>query len=344
MMNQLEGKDRIEFWDLLQRKFRSGNPAALETSDVMRARQLLGSDDRNSAVEFVLYFQSLNQYMLISGFEWAVGWVEFTYKRAGAVAELRAAQIAFDFWIASCEKLDAGNTQAFVHLKVAFNPAIHKAASVENILSHMRESWKVEQAVLETNFSHLQTHLNERKESEAAFEESVREARAAHDLILRYVWLYASAVKRQHGEALAEEGLAFSLQNSAPYQAGMQLLKIVNPYQLTAILAEHLRGHFSGREREGQVKVIEEHDRYRIELDPCGSGGVMRRENAEKQLAGYEDFTLPSGSTWNKKNVPIYCAHCAQNESFTATILGKPAWVTNFNSDADLPCGWTVMK
>jgi hypothetical protein len=107
------------------------------------------------------------------------------------------------------------------------------------------------------------------------------------------------------------------------------------------VLAEHLRGHFSGPGREGAVTIVEEADRYRLVFEPCGTGGAMRR----RKVAALTNFRVASVATWQRTNeVPTYCAHCALNEVTSIRRLGYPAWVTEFDPDPEKPCGWTVYK
>jgi hypothetical protein len=42
--------------------------------------------------------------------------------------------------------------------------------------------------------------------------------------------------------------------------------------------------------------------------------------------------------------VPGYCTHCAINELESMRRLGYPILVTEFESDPQKPCGWTVYK
>lgn len=62
---------------------------------------------------------------------------------------------------------------------------------------------------------------------------------------------------------------------------------------------EFQRGHF------GQTSVKEESDRFVVTCDPCGSGGQLRRTKKVARVKEAHDWT------WNKKDVPYYCTHCA---------------------------------
>ncbi len=62
---------------------------------------------------------------------------------------------------------------------------------------------------------------------------------------------------------------------------------------------EFQRGHF------GKTSMTEEADRYVVTCDPCGSGGQLRRTKQVARVEQAHDWT------WNKKDVPYYCTHCA---------------------------------
>jgi hypothetical protein len=62
---------------------------------------------------------------------------------------------------------------------------------------------------------------------------------------------------------------------------------------------EFQRGHF------GHTEVREEGDRFVVTCNPCGSGGQLRRTKKVERVKGAYDWT------WNKKDVPCYCTHCA---------------------------------
>lgn len=82
-------------------------------------------------------------------------------------------------------------------------------------------------------------------------------------------------------------------------------------------------------------QVIEEPDRYVMVLDPCGTGGRLRRAgNATK---GVTKTGHPW--SWSKTGVPYYCTHCCTlQEVLPIEARGYPICVTDFNEDAGQPC------
>ena len=86
-------------------------------------------------------------------------------------------------------------------------------------------------------------------------------------------------------------------------------------------------------------------------MDPCGSGGRMRRgdpvDNTPSRLGPPYNFGVTRKAypwSWNRKNVPYYCIHCAINEILPIEWGGYPLWVTGYTEDASKPCYWHFYK
>ena len=90
----------------------------------------------------------------------------------------------------------------------------------------------------------------------------------------------------------------------------------MTPLEKLALTVEGMRGgHFSGPRRRGDMILTDEGDRYRMVMDPCGSGGVLRRGDPETGRPPYplDDHgtnQAPHPWTWQKTGVHWYCAHC----------------------------------
>ena len=167
------------------------------------------------------------------------------------------------------------------------------------------------------------------------------EMRLLHDLAGEFVSTYISRIEEKTSQKIAADVMQHSLE-SCPFVAGMwSLVESITPEELSAVMAEHLRCHFSGKDRKGSVEIVEDEEKYRLIFEPCGTGQALRLRN----IKGLTKFPEASPETWNLKNeVPPYCSHCARNEITSISILGYPAWVTEFNPDPKKPCGWTIYK
>jgi hypothetical protein len=82
-------------------------------------------------------------------------------------------------------------------------------------------------------------------------------------------------------------------------------------------------------------------------MDPCGSGGRMRRgdpvDGTPSRLGPPYNFGVTQKGyswSWGRKDVPYYCIHCAINEILPIVWGGFPLWVTGYSDDAAAPCYW----
>ena len=117
------------------------------------------------------------------------------------------------------------------------------------------------------------------------------------------------------------------------------------------INAEVMRAHRCGPRQDGEIDIIEDENRISIKMDPCGSGGRMRRgdpvDHTPSRLGPPYNFGVTRKAypwSWGKKNVPYYCIHCAINEILPIEWGGYPLWVTGYTDDASNPCYWHFYK
>jgi hypothetical protein len=89
--------------------------------------------------------------------------------------------------------------------------------------------------------------------------------------------------------------------------------------------------------------IVEKDDRYVLTLDPCGSGGIMRRKGMLGEGSGVTRVGHPW--SWGKTGVPYYCAHCAiGGEIIPTEIKGKAWYVMDFPDDPRSPCVYNFLK
>lgn len=109
---------------------------------------------------------------------------------------------------------------------------------------------------------------------------------------------------------------------------------------------ENMRAHRCGVRELGNVTINDEKDRYVLIMDPCGSGGRMRRTG---EIDGSPPRTGPPynlGKTkkpypwsWGKVGVPYYCVHCCVwYEIIPIEKRGYPSKITEFPEDPNKPC------
>lgn len=187
-------------------------------------------------------------------------------------------------------------------------------------------------------------------EAKALVRYMIPEGKVLHDLMCDWVWDLLSQIAKRRGEQEMFEYLRDS-------QSGWMLrrswkgflgLSVKERVQLTA---EIMRSHRCGPEQDGAIDVIEDAEKYSIRMDPCGSGGRMRRgdpvEKTSSRLAPPYNFGATEKAhdwSWGKKDVPYYCLHCAVNERMPMEWGGHPLWVTDYDDDAAKPCYWRFYK
>jgi hypothetical protein len=94
---------------------------------------------------------------------------------------------------------------------------------------------------------------------------------------------------------------------------------------------EQFRGH--GILMPQNLIVTEEPDRYVMRLDPCGTGGRLRRTRS----VGATKKAYPW--SWSKSGVCYYCTHCAVfQEILPIEMRGYPICVTQYADDPKEPC------
>lgn len=97
--------------------------------------------------------------------------------------------------------------------------------------------------------------------------------------------------------------------------------------------AQAQRGHFCGRSELGDLSVVEETDRYVVTMDPCGTGGGLRRAG----VFGATKKAYPW--SWGKTGVNYHCVHCCIFWEITAIeARGYPTRVHENVDQPQAPC------
>ncbi|MFC1917381.1 hypothetical protein ACFLXH_01855 [Chloroflexota bacterium] len=165
------------------------------------------------------------------------------------------------------------------------------------------------------------------------------EGKRLHDVLCDSIWASETYI----ADNLGEEALYQSLRQTAePHYKGLQKL---TPEEYMLLRAESERAQRSGPGEMGDICVTEEKDRYVISLDPCGSGGRMRREGRLAPPYNYGKTKKAHPWSWSKKDVPYYCLHCCiWSEIMPTEWFGYPSRITAYSDDPDAPCAFYIYK
>jgi hypothetical protein len=176
------------------------------------------------------------------------------------------------------------------------------------------------------------------------------EQQQLHDHQTDWVWALYSELKRELGESSMEEVFRATLEPwVAERYATLHELSEEEKFVLSADL---MRGHWCGPTDDPHFVIDEEHDRWILSFDPCGSGGRMRRGDAARDQSSRSEspysfaFTEEAHPwTWSEKDVCLYCAHCAfVNEILPIEKTGAPLRVTEYPRAAGDRCRWILYK
>lgn len=173
-----------------------------------------------------------------------------------------------------------------------------------------------------------------------------KEWEVVHDMYVKWSWSFFSYIDKTQGS----EGLerAYRAILGSYYKDRYDKVMAASPETQLQLSLEGLRGHLMGAGRRGEVPVTDEGKRWRIDLEPCGSGGVamMRLRSGEEknpELFGFDEEA--HDWTWGKKDVCHYCGHCAfVNEILAIEHYGHPMRVTEYTGAADGSCTWYIYK
>lgn len=177
-----------------------------------------------------------------------------------------------------------------------------------------------------------------------------QEDKALHDLFCDWIWDLLSRFSRRCGEQAMFEMLRESQETWMLRRTwkAFQRLPVFEQVQLTA---EIMRAHRCGPKQDGELGIVEDDEKFSIVMDPCGSGGRMRRgdpvDGTPSRLGSPYNFGTTKEAhwwSWGRKDVPYYCVHCAVNEILPIEWGGYPLWVTEFDADASKPCAWHFYK
>lgn len=172
------------------------------------------------------------------------------------------------------------------------------------------------------------------------------EWQVVHDMYVNWSWSFFTYIAETYGEKELEKAMRSVL--GSYYKARYDNVMAADVKTQLQLTVEGLRGHLMGKDRQGEIYITEEEDRFVLKLDPCGSGGVARQrvESGKEPRPDLFGFSKKPGPlTWGKENVCYYCAHCAMvNEILAIENYGHPMRITEYPEHAEDACTWYIYK
>lgn len=172
------------------------------------------------------------------------------------------------------------------------------------------------------------------------------EWQVVHDMYVNWSWSFFTYIADNYGEEELEKAMRSVL--GSYYRARYDKVMASDVKTQLQLTVEGLRGHLMGKDRQGEVYITEEEDRFVLKLDPCGSGGIARQRvesgrEPQPDLFGFSK--KPGPLTWGKEKVCYYCAHCSMvNEIMAIENYGHPMRVTEYPDKAEDACIWYIYK
>jgi hypothetical protein len=175
------------------------------------------------------------------------------------------------------------------------------------------------------------------------------EFKVPHEVLVAWVQDLLAHVARRWGEDAVLESILQTHQSiwGDRYDRWLEM----TPHQRIALTVEGMRGgHFSGPQRRGDMTVVDQGDRYKMVMELCGSGGVLRRGDPETgrppHPAGEDGVNqVPHDWTWQKTGIHWYCTHCAvAMEWLPGRKRGQLLRPLDHVMDPKAPCTWYVYK
>lgn len=230
--------------------------------------------------------------------------------------------------------LEAGDTERALGLCAGLSKEfvlVHKGLRqvLELLLPFVEETFRHGQARLATDIEEA-VRAGEAARALELLEIKRRQHLVVHDLFLHF-WtqLMGWALEFFGDEKLYEmhRSLAEALRPAFERWESMAVEDFV---RASAFL---LKSHM------GQLTVEEDEEKFTLRQDPCGSGGRMLRQGAYDPPRSYKRIPKAQPMTFQRKNFPIYCSHCAVWNNITAIEwFGHPQWVHQPPQGPQDPC------
>lgn len=165
-----------------------------------------------------------------------------------------------------------------------------------------------------------------------------REYQATHDLYRDWITALLSFIGRRYGDEALKDAYEDSF-TPAIKPVMERLLKQGVTRATVEGIAAALRGHF------GAYLKIEEDDEKFIFHMACPTGGSLVKEGRYEPPFDFLRIKEAQPMTYGRPDFPVYCAHCAFQDSLPIDWYGRPLWLTEPAEEVGrVPCSRYVYK
>jgi hypothetical protein len=163
-----------------------------------------------------------------------------------------------------------------------------------------------------------------------------REFFSQHDSYINWVASLLSYIYRHNGDHAVYEAI---------YESFEQLATLADAYRgqdlgrQAQMLAAGFRGHLI------PLEVQEDDEKFTLTMPLCGSGGRLITGKSYEPPKSFAKIEDAQKMTFNKRDFPIYCAHCSLQDIIPMEKTGYPLWVIDIPEKVgEEPCKFYIYK
>ncbi|MBU2643871.1 hypothetical protein KKI24_04130 [bacterium] len=147
-----------------------------------------------------------------------------------------------------------------------------------------------------------------------------REYQGTHDLYRDWITALLSFIGQRFGDETLEE--AYRETFTPVLKPLMSRLLEQGPSRETIEgIASALRGHLGA-----YAKIEEDQEKFTFHM-PCPSGGALVTEGRYDPPYSFLKVKNPQPMTYGRADFPVYCVHCAFQDSLPMDWFGQPLWL-----------------
>ena len=165
-----------------------------------------------------------------------------------------------------------------------------------------------------------------------------KEYQGTHDLYRDWITALLSFVGRRFGDEVLEQAY---VETFTPILKPLMERLMEQGLTRSAIegIAAALRGHLGA-----YLKVEEDDEKFTFHM-PCPTGGSLVKEGRYDPPFDFLRIEKPQSMTYGRADFPVYCAHCAFQDSLPMDWFGRPLWLMEpAGAIGDEPCIRYVYK